>query len=82
MKTSRAVALRVNNLLIKNNMSAYKLSQASFIAPSTLSNILNEENKSINLSTIYKLAYGFGMTIVEFFDDEIFKDEDIIKELI
>ena len=69
MKLTRAIALRINKLLNEKNMTAYKLSQNSFIATSTLSDILNEGNKGINFSTIYKLAYGFNMTVLEFLDD-------------
>ncbi len=34
-------------------------------------------NKSVTLSTIYKLARGFDMSYLEFLDDDIFRPEEI-----
>lgn len=77
MKIQRAVALRVTNLLIKNNMSQYELSKRMLTDRSTIKHIIHEEYKSIKFETVVKIADAFGMTIQEFLDDELFKRENL-----
>lgn len=77
MKIQRAVALRVTNLLIKNNMSQYELSKRMLTDRSTIKHIIHEEYKSIKFETIVKIADAFNMTVQEFLDDELFKRENL-----
>ena len=72
MELQRAVALRISNLLIKNNMSRYALCKKIVMPEQTLKNIIDERNKDIQLSTIAKIADGFDMSIEEFFKDSLF----------
>lgn len=72
MKLQRAVALRISNLLIKNNMSRYALCKKIIMPEQTLKNIIDERNKDIQLSTIAKIADGFNLTLEEFFADSLF----------
>ena len=39
--------------------------------------IMNGRNKTVTLSTIYMLARGFDMSIIEFLNNEIFLSEDV-----
>lgn len=82
MKISKAVAIRIKSLLKEKGMTSYKLSQTSFIPSATLSNIMTEKHDGITLTNLYKLAYGFNMSVVEFLDDKVFADTEILKELI
>lgn len=76
MKLQRAVAMRITDLLIKNNMTRYALCKKVAMPEQTLKNIIDERNKDIQLSTVAKIADGFGMSIVDFFADAKFdKDE-------
>ena len=77
MKLQRAVALRVSNLLIKNNMSRYALCKKVVMPEQTLKNIIDERNKDIQLSTIAKIADGFDMSIEEFFKDSLFDKNEL-----
>ncbi len=77
MKIQRAVALRVTNLLIKNNMSQYELSKRMLTDRSTIKHIIHEEYKSIKFETVIKIADAFNMTVQEFLDDELFKRENL-----
>ena len=77
MKLQRAVALRVSNLLIKNNMSRYALCKKVVMPEQTLKNIIDERNKDIQLSTIAKIADGFDMSIEEFFNDSLFDKKEL-----
>ena len=78
MKLQRAVALRISNLLIKNNMTRYALCKRIIMPEQTLKNIIDERNKDIKLTTIAKIADGFGLSIEEFFKDDLFKKDKII----
>lgn len=77
MKLQKAVALRITNLLIKNNMSRYSLCKKVLMPEQTLKNIIDETNKDIKLSTIAKIAEGFDLTIEEFFADTLFNKETL-----
>ena len=77
MKLQRAVALRISELLIKNNMSRYKLCRKIAMPEQTLKNIIDERNKDIQLSTIAKIADGFEISIEEFFKDTMFDKETL-----
>ncbi len=77
MKLQRAVALRISDLLIKNNLTRYKLCQKIVMPEQTLKNIIDERNKDIQLSTVAKIADGFGLSIEEFFADSLFNKESL-----
>lgn len=77
MTINKAVAMRVSKLLIKNNMTPYRLAVNSGIQHSTLQNILEEKYTDVKMSTIYKLARGFNMTIIEFINDDLFKETNL-----
>lgn len=72
MTLNKAFAMRVSNLLIKNNISKYKLEKETGITHSALRYIFNEVNKDVKFSTIVKIVDFFGMTLSEFFNDDIF----------
>lgn len=77
MKLQKAVALRMTNLLIKNNMTPYALSVKSGLTKQAIANIINEKYDSIKFDTVIKIADGFNMTLKEFIDDDIFKRENL-----
>lgn len=77
MKLQRAVALRISDLLIKNNLSRYALCKKIVMPEQTLKNIIDERNKDIELSTVAKIADGFGLSLAEFFNDSLF-NKDVI----
>lgn len=77
MNLCRAIALRITNLLIKNNMTRYALCIKIGMPHQTLKNIIDERNKDIQISTIAKLADGFGMSIEEFFNDSLFNKDNL-----
>lgn len=73
MTLNKAFAMRVSNLLIKNNMSKYRLEKESGLTHSALRYIFNEINNDVKFSTICKVVGAFNMTLEEFFDDDLFK---------
>ena len=77
MTVNDAVALRISKLLIEKNMSQYRLEQESGIQHGSMQCIMSGRNKTVTLSTVIMIARGFGMSLAEFLDDEIFRSEDL-----
>ena len=77
MNVSEAVAKRIRELLIEKNMTQYRLEQKSGILHGSMACILNGRNKTVTLSTIYMLARGFDMTIIEFLNKDFFLSNEV-----
>ena len=77
MTVNNAVAKRVTALLKERNMSQYRLEQESGVQHGSMQCIMNGRNKTVTLSTVILLARGFGMSLSEFLDDEIFNPENL-----
>lgn len=77
MTVNNAVAKRVTKLLRERAMSQYRLEQESGIQHGSMQCIMNGRNKTVTLSTVMLLARGFGMTLTEFLDDEIFSSSEL-----
>ena len=77
MTVNEAVIKRVESLLQQNNMTKYRLEQASGIEHGHMQWIMSGKSKTVTLSTIAKLASGFNITIAEFLDDDLFKLEHL-----
>ncbi len=77
MTVNDAVAKRVSKLLCEKGMSQYRLEQVSGIQHGSMQCIMNGRNKTVTLSTVMMLARGFGMSLTEFLDDDVFRSEDL-----
>ena len=78
MNLNKAFAMRVSELLLKNNISKYRLEKETGLTHSAIRYIFNEVNKDVRFSTIVKIASYFDMTLAEFFDDKVFDLENLI----
>ena len=77
MTTNDAVAERIFKLLKEKGITQYRLEQKSGVYHGAMNRILKRKNRTVSLSTLYKLANGFDMTIFEFMDDDVFRSEDL-----
>lgn len=77
MNLNRAFALRLSNLLSERKMTKYKLEKETGLTHSALRYIFNEVNTDVKFSTIIKVCNALNMTLIEFFDDELFKLENL-----
>ena len=77
MNLNKAFALKVGKLLRENNISKYKLEKETGLTHSALRYIFNEINKDVKFSTIVKVCNFFNITLSEFFNDELFKFENL-----
>lgn len=74
MTIGEAVEERILQLCAENNVSINKLSTISGVTQSTVSNIVSGRNNSVTVSTIQKLCVGLGITIVDFFSNDLFRE--------
>lgn len=77
MTVNDAVAQRITKLLEKKSKTQYRLEQDSGIQHGSMQCIMNGRNKTVTLSTIMMLARGFGITLIEFLDDDLFRSEEL-----
>jgi plasmid maintenance system antidote protein VapI len=77
MKFGVAVGLHINNLLKERNMTVYKLALNLGMYSQNLYSLVNGKIDDIKMSTACQLASGFGMTISEFLNDELFSNENL-----
>ena len=74
MDTYTAVKNRILQLIGEKNMSIHKLAMESAVAPSSIKNILYGKSQNPGIVTLKMLCDGFGLTLVEFFDTEEFRN--------
>ena len=69
-----AVKNRILQLLGDKKMSIHKLAIESAVAPSSIKNILYGKSLNPGIVTLKMLCDGFGISIVEFFDTDEFRN--------
>ena len=72
MDIGTATRIRILNLCKEHGLSLNMLATVSGITQSTLQNVTSGRNKSTTVSTVKKICDGLGITVREFFDDDIF----------
>ena len=80
MKLNKAFAFRVREILQEKKMTQYRLEQLSGIQHGHMQWIMSGKSKTVTLSTVMMLANGFGMTVLEFLDDDMFLYENLEVE--
>ncbi len=74
MNTQEAVAARIRDLCKSNNITPNGLSYISAVPQATIKSILGGESLNPGIVTIKKLCDGFGITLAEFFNSDIFNN--------
>lgn len=77
MTINDAIASRIISLLRKNKMTKYRLENNANIKHSVMSNIISGKNKTITLTTLFKICNGFNISILEFLDDDLFNSNNL-----
>ena len=80
MTVNDAVAKRISQLLAEKKMTQYRLEQQSGIQHGHMQWIMSGKSKTVTLSTVMMIANGFGMTVREFLDSDIFLYENLKVE--
>ena len=74
MDTYTTVKNRILQLLGEKNMSIHKLAIESAVPPSSIKNILYGKSQNPGIVTIKMLCDGLGISLIEFFDTEEFRN--------
>ena len=74
MDTYTTVKNRILQLLGEKKMSIHKLAMESAVPPSSIKNILYGKSQNPGIVTLKMLCDGFGVTLIEFFNTEEFKN--------
>ena len=74
MDTRTAVQKRIFELCQENRIAINKLAHLSGISPSTLKNLVYGRSKNPGVVTIKYLCDGLGITLIDFFDSELFRE--------
>ena len=77
MKTTEAITQRIIDLCKKSNITPNKLGTISGVEPSTITSIFYGKSKNPGINTIKYICDGLGITLYEFFNDDLFKTNDL-----
>ena len=77
MNLNKAFAMRLSKLLNEKGMSKYRLEKETGITHSALRYIFNEVNIDVYFSTIVKVCIALNVPLQEFFNDDLFKFENL-----
>ena len=72
MKAKKAVANRIFQLCMDRGMTINALANEAGVSPSTVYSMLNEKSQNPGVVSIKKLCDGWGITLREFFDSDLF----------
>lgn len=72
MKSREAVAKRITDLCTERGITVNALANLAAVPPSTVKNIIYGVSKNPGIATIKMLCDGLDITLIEFFDNEIF----------
>ena len=73
MKVGEAVRERIRGLCAERGITINRLATISGITQSTLNNIVGGRNNSATVATIQKICNGLNLSIIDFFDHELFR---------
>lgn len=76
MKISKAVSQKITKICIEKDISLNELAGMCCITQSTLQSLINEESRNPKMLTIVRLCDGLGLSLKEFFDDDLFDNLD------
>lgn len=76
MKLTKAVSEKINKILIEKDITVNKLASISCLTQSTVDSLVNGKSKNPKILTIVRICDGLGITLSDFFDDELFINVD------
>lgn len=77
MKTAEAIGKRILNLCKERDITPNKLGTLSGVEPSTITSIFYGKSKNPGIVTIKALCDGLEISLFDFFNDDLFKSNDL-----
>ena len=76
MKISEAMSKKILKICNERNISVNKLATMCCLTQSTIQNIVECNSNNSKLLTVVRICDGIGISLKDFFDDEIFNNID------
>ena len=76
MTAKEAVAMRILELCQQRSLAVNGLANLCGIPPSTIYSMLNHKSQNPGVVSIKKLCDGLGISVREFFDCDLFDDNE------
>lgn len=76
MRVKEATQLRIAQLCQQRGLTLNGLARVCGMTQSTLNNILSGRNNSTSISTIQKICDGLEMDMADFFDSDLFRNNE------
>lgn len=77
MKLDEAITKRIFDLCDKNNITPNKLATIAGMPSGSLKSIFYGKSKNTGTRTILELCQALNISLFDFFNDEIFKNQDL-----
>lgn len=74
MKIAEAISKRLLNICNERNTSINKLASISCLTQSAVENIISCNSRNPKILTIFRICDGLGISLKEFFDDDLFEN--------
>ena len=82
MHISEAISIKITKICNEKNISVNKIASMSCLTQSTVQHLVDHRSKNPKLLTLVRICDGLGITLKEFFDDELFNNinrEDLVR---
>ncbi len=76
MKISEAMSKKLLKICEERGISVNKLASMCCLTQSTVQNIIEGNSTNPKLLTVVRICEGLGISLSEFFDDELFSNID------
>ena len=76
MKIKKVIAKRLKQIFKDKKLSLIEISKRSNLSYGTINELLNNENRDVNLSTVINVLSAIDISLKEFFDDKMFENLD------
>ena len=74
MHISEAISIKITKICNEKNVSVNKIASMSCLTQSTVQHLVDHRSKNPKLLTLVRICDGLGITLKEFFDDELFNN--------
>lgn len=74
MNINEAISIKITKICTEKNISINKLASMSCLTQSTVQHLVDKRSKNPKLLTLVRICDGLGISLKDFFDDEIFKN--------
>lgn len=76
MKINEVISIKINKICNDRKISVNKLASICCLTQSTVQHLSDGKSKNPKILTIVRICDGLGISLKDFFDDEVFNNID------